>query len=53
MGEVMSRPQFKPWEVDDRRYTLSLELAQAEATPTCMVMEGVHRMAYRSVVKSE
>ena len=49
LGSVISRPQFKQWEVNDRRSSLSEDLIQAEASPTSVVLEGLHQVAYRSV----
>ncbi len=49
LGSVTCHTQFKHWEVNDRRYTLSLDLAQAQDTPTTAVTEALHQVAYRSV----
>lgn len=53
LGSMVSQFKFKPWEVDDRRYTLSMDLAQVEATPFTVVLEGLHQVAYRSKGRGE
>ncbi len=50
LGSVICYPQFKYWEVNDTRHTLSLDLACAQATPTTVLVEGLHQVAYRLVL---
>ena len=49
LGSVITRPNFKRWEVKDTHYLLPLERAQAETTPFTVVMEALHKIAYRLV----
>ncbi len=51
LSEVVTAPSFKPWEVRDTMFTLPCDLARAEASPTSVVLEGLHQVAYRSVAK--
>lgn len=48
LGSVICYPQFKAWEVEDTKEFLPLDLAQAQASPTTLVLEGVHQLAFRS-----
>ena len=49
LGSAVTRPKFKLWEVKDILYMLPLERAQAETVPCDVVLEALHKMAYRSV----
>lgn len=50
LGAVICYPQFRHWEVNDSRYTVPLNVAQAQATPTTVVIEGLHQVAFRLVL---
>ncbi len=47
LGSVITRPKFRVWEVRDNKEVLSLDRAQAEASPCTVVMEALHKVAYR------
>lgn len=48
LGSVICHPQYKHWEVADTKASLLLDVARAQATPTSVILEAVHQVAYRS-----
>ena len=49
LGSVICYPKYKTWEVEDAKSTVSLDMAQLQASPTSLVMEGLHQVAFRQV----
>ena len=49
LGSVICYPKYKTWEVEDAKSTISLDMAQLQASPTSLVMEGLHQVAFRQV----
>lgn len=47
LGSVICFPQYKAWEVEDTKADLSLDLAQLQASPSTLVLEGIHQLAFR------
>lgn len=47
LGSVITYSQLKSWEVEDSKKTLPLDLTQVQACPTSIILEGLHRVAFR------
>jgi ubiquinol-cytochrome c reductase core subunit 2 len=48
LGEIATQPIFKPWEVEALVPRHKLDLAQLEQAPNVMVLEALHKAAYRN-----
>lgn len=45
--DSISRPAFKPWELEDNLYRLKLDLERYELDPQAQLADLLHRAAYR------
>ncbi|KJE97519.1 hypothetical protein CAOG_07363 [Capsaspora owczarzaki ATCC 30864] len=48
VANVVAGPAFQPWEVNDAAPFVELDLLEAQADPTNLVVEQAHRLAYRT-----
>jgi len=47
LADVSTNQAFKPWEVEDSSYRIQLDLALFENNPAAVVMEALHKAAFR------
>ena len=52
LGNIISSSKFQPWEVDDQKVRMELELAQFRSDPTQVVLEELHKVAYRNALSN-
>ena len=50
LGDIVTRPAFKPWEVQDASSRLNLDLALLDQQPQVQLMEGLHKAAFRGTL---
>ncbi|XP_074594279.1 ubiquinol-cytochrome c reductase core protein 2 [Brevipalpus obovatus] len=47
LADTVTRPQFRFWQLEDYRYRLEHEIARAKVDPEQVMMEELHRIAFR------
>ena len=47
LADVTTNQAFKPWEVNDSTYNMELDLAFLENNPEAILMEALHKAAFR------
>jgi ubiquinol-cytochrome c reductase core subunit 2 len=52
LAEVVSRPQFRDWELRDSRQQLELDIEVFKATPEIRIVERLHKMAFKNALSN-
>jgi ubiquinol-cytochrome c reductase core subunit 2 len=47
VADTVTRPAFKPWEINDFTYRMKVDIARAKENPQAVLMEALHRVAFR------
>ncbi|KAI1287646.1 Cytochrome b-c1 complex subunit 2, mitochondrial [Halotydeus destructor] len=48
LADTVSRPAFKPWELEDESFRMSIDVQRLKKNPQAILIEALHRAAYRS-----
>lgn len=47
LGDTVTKPAFKSWQMEDYQYRLKIEVQRALHNPQVLLMEALHRVAFR------
>lgn len=52
LADTVTRPAFKPWELEDYAYRMNIDVARLHHNPEAQLLEAVHQAAFRGGLRN-